>query len=652
MAVIKAPRRQQDYLTEYDRQMAQYLRQMGGSIGAQDIAAEAYGGKFPVGTMTAKILSGVLARASDKRAMNREERAKDSYGTAFEIANAQDRGLNLSTTDMSVSPEGNLEILPTNVERGGVSTFTRPETYGETLKNYKSSGIADEQFFEDREKISAEDALAAQFARDNLNKLTGKRVSGVEATTESPLGIPYAPRNVALTVGEPTGDSTQLGRYLSGTLEQDILPTNANKALSASLRGANIDEREFADYRLDRKMATMPKREVLELFDKNNNPTFVIKSYNPTTGTTTFNNKDTNELININEYSTKKNDISTKTYTVTNMAGQSEKRDLTNKQAANLKDEGYNVTAFDKSQSAVPYQVWAQEYVLKHGAEEGVKLNSSGEIESWNGTVLYSEDTFPFANNKDKSITNTDNSIVNENQTEENLINKIELEKKITEENSINAEKNKKLIENFKTTQNEINLQIELTEQKKLLKPHKPGSRNYTAINDNIKELKQNIKDENEMLGEKRSLFRTAGGLMRKVENELRLFDRDTEDARKLINTILANPDKYTPRYLQGLEGNKGTIVYKLNGLLESLKGRIAYGALQDMRNSNPTGGGVGALNEKELELFMTSAGVVDIYDLPRTLQSLGDVQIKLNQGMEADKEWYSYTFDKEWETK
>ena len=71
MAVIKAPVRQQSYLTEYDRQMAEYLRKMGGSIGAQDIAAEAYGGKFPVGTMTAKILSGVLAGASDRRAANR-----------------------------------------------------------------------------------------------------------------------------------------------------------------------------------------------------------------------------------------------------------------------------------------------------------------------------------------------------------------------------------------------------------------------------------------------------------------------------------------------------------------------------------------------------------------------------------------------------
>ena len=71
MAVIKAPVRQQSYLTEYDKQMAQYLRKMSGGIGAQDIAAEAYGGKFPVGTMTAKILSGVLAGASDRRAANR-----------------------------------------------------------------------------------------------------------------------------------------------------------------------------------------------------------------------------------------------------------------------------------------------------------------------------------------------------------------------------------------------------------------------------------------------------------------------------------------------------------------------------------------------------------------------------------------------------
>jgi len=254
MATLKAPVRQQSYLTEYDKLLAEHLRKMSGGIGAQAIAQESALG-FPVGTMTAKILGSVLARASDRRAMNREEQSKESYSRAFEIAKAMERGNNLSTTGMSVSPEGNLEILPTNVEGGGVSTFTRPETYGETLKNYKSSGIADEQFFEDREKILAEESLAAQFARDNPNKLTGRRVPGVEATTEAPLGIPYAPQNVALTVGEKIPeDKSAISKFLSGTLPQKVLPTNAEQALSQALRGADVNELEFRDYMQNKRI--------------------------------------------------------------------------------------------------------------------------------------------------------------------------------------------------------------------------------------------------------------------------------------------------------------------------------------------------------------------------------------------------------------
>jgi hypothetical protein len=254
MTVTKAPVRQQSYLTEYDKLLAEHLRKMSGGIGAQAIAQESALG-FPVGTMTAKILGSVLARASDRRAMNREEQSKESYSRAFEIAKAMERGNNLSTTGMSVSPEGNLEILPTNVEGGGVSTFTRPETYGETLKNYKSSGIADEQFFEDREKILAEESLAAQFARDNPNKLTGRRVPGVEATTEAPLGIPYAPQNVALTVGEKIPeDKSAISKFLSGTLPQKVLPTNAEQALSQALRGADVNELEFRDYMQNKRI--------------------------------------------------------------------------------------------------------------------------------------------------------------------------------------------------------------------------------------------------------------------------------------------------------------------------------------------------------------------------------------------------------------
>ena len=86
MAVVKSPVRQQSYLTEYDKLLAEQLRQMSGSIGPGDIAAESYGGKFPVGTMTAKILGSVLARGAGRRASNREEQSKKAQSLLAQIA--------------------------------------------------------------------------------------------------------------------------------------------------------------------------------------------------------------------------------------------------------------------------------------------------------------------------------------------------------------------------------------------------------------------------------------------------------------------------------------------------------------------------------------------------------------------------------------
>lgn len=242
MAVTRAPVRQQSYLTEYDKQMAQYLRQIGGSIGAQDIAAEAYGGKFPVGTMTAKILSGVLARASDKRAMNREERAKDSYSRAFEIANAQDRGLNAMPGELGVDQLGNLDLLPTTALQttDGV-TNRQPYVFDDSPVDTSYN------FAPNNEEMATRERIANQRAEAFAN-----------ASPEAPLGVPYARQDVALTVGEPTGeDTTRIGRYLSGTLEQDILPTNANKALSQALRGANVPEFQFDEYRQNKRIQDM-----------------------------------------------------------------------------------------------------------------------------------------------------------------------------------------------------------------------------------------------------------------------------------------------------------------------------------------------------------------------------------------------------------
>ena len=92
-----------------------------------------------------------------------------------------------------------------------------------------------------------------------------------------------------------------------------------------------------------------------------------------------------------------------------------------------------------------------------------------------------------------------------------------------------------------------------------------------------------------------------------------------------------------------------GTIEYKLVGQLKSLQGRIAYAELQKMRNSNKTGGGVGALSEKELTLFEQSQGVIDLSDLGATLRTLEDLKVDLNQAFKQDEEWYTTTYGRDY---
>ena len=288
MTVLKAPVRQQSYLTEYDKLLAEHLRKMSGSIGARDIAAESYGGKFPVGTMTAKVLGGVLARASDKRAINREERAKDFYSRAREIANAMDNPqLSRDGSTMSINPEtGNFQYIPTYIPKGEQTTsvWGLEDKLDEMGK--RTDALAN------FENLSPEDKEKARIAYESQGPLP----ETVEASPYSPTGIPYAlkdlpPKDITedmrYTVGEkPPEDSTQLGRYLSGTLEQDVLPTNAEKALSQALRGANVSEFEFRDYMQNRRLLNAKKP----------------PEYKPMGGELTLYNKNTNQEIRAQRY--------------------------------------------------------------------------------------------------------------------------------------------------------------------------------------------------------------------------------------------------------------------------------------------------------------------------------------------------------------
>ena len=111
--------------------------------------------------------------------------------------------------------------------------------------------------------------------------------SEFEATSITPTGIPLAPKNVALTVGEEIPeDKSAISKFLSGTLPQKVLPTNAEKALSQALRGANVSEFEFRDYMQNRRLLNAKKP----------------PEYKPMGGELTLYNKNTNQEIRAQRY--------------------------------------------------------------------------------------------------------------------------------------------------------------------------------------------------------------------------------------------------------------------------------------------------------------------------------------------------------------
>ena len=197
MAVFKAPVRQQSYLTEYDRQMAEYLRQMGGSIGPQDIASESYGGKFPVGTMTAKILSSVLAGASDNRAKNRIRQSDQAQidlldGRATEIQPQLLPNGEFAAGEY-MTPEGKFVTQLAPVEEGVAQDANRAAYEARILREQaRPEEIAQRnaQIAQRNREIGEEKALFNQFVSDQPNKVSYSNTgagNGYVGTQKDPL---------------------------------------------------------------------------------------------------------------------------------------------------------------------------------------------------------------------------------------------------------------------------------------------------------------------------------------------------------------------------------------------------------------------------------------------------------------------------------
>jgi hypothetical protein len=94
-------------------------------------------------------------------------------------------------------------------------------------------------------------------------------------------------------------------------------------------------------------------------------------------------------------------------------------------------------------------------------------------------------------------------------------------------------------------------------------------------------------------------------GQMPKARASLRAFDRKTDLTVTTIEEALALADATTTGMAAKATKNiPGTDAFTLREKLKTIQANIAFGYLQEMRNNSPTGGAVGQLSERELELM------------------------------------------------
>jgi len=95
----------------------------------------------------------------------------------------------------------------------------------------------------------------------------------------------------------------------------------------------------------------------------------------------------------------------------------------------------------------------------------------------------------------------------------------------------------------------------------------------------------------------------------------------------------------------------RATPGYKLEGILKTIQANIGFDKLQAMREASPTGGALGAVSEREIDLLQSTAGRLDP-SLPDdvfqdNLKRLANQYMDVIHGPEAGPERYELSFKK-----
>jgi len=148
----------------------------------------------------------------------------------------------------------------------------------------------------------------------------------------------------------------------------------------------------------------------------------------------------------------------------------------------------------------------------------------------------------------------------------------------------------------------------------------------------------QNIETENRREQE-RPQFESRLGRIAETTTTIQ------EEVAYAQRIIAANPDAV------GLIGSvaariPGTPAHDLQKALESIGANIGFEYLQDMRNSNPTGGGVGALSDSERNALSSTAGsLAQSQSADRLNMSLGRISRLTQAGSDRARQMYEATY-------
>jgi hypothetical protein len=223
-----APPKRRPILTDLDKELLARLLQQSQTPIEAYTRESALG--VPWGSLANSLVGGMLA-GRERRRQEEKIKRQDDYADA--VTRITSMGTDLMPGQVSISPEGTFQTLPTDAGRGQSLWSSRtPEP------NIGYAGTKERGY-----DLGEHRDITRSFTRAD------EKGDVFLASDVSPTGIPYAPQPATLTVGEEfPEDSTRLGRWYSGARPQEELSTDANVALSQALRGAGYEPLEYMQY--------------------------------------------------------------------------------------------------------------------------------------------------------------------------------------------------------------------------------------------------------------------------------------------------------------------------------------------------------------------------------------------------------------------